>query len=280
MLQVEKTPTLVPTYAGLSLNSYAGNLNELQLQQLTPVNVSMLASLRVKFGVYHQASWTGSRTTNFFVYKDGKYYLGEANLGGLILDPVVAQELCDINQRWGEIPYSEDFVSNLIELPYEDLTIPLESFRESSLIQYLFQENVDSYYEFLKEAEIPAFPVATPSFSLVRYSSENFMRPIIMRCTDNWSGLITANADLYSSYGFWGVSDSYSGELVNVELFSKAQVESIHNILQVPIVQDNYSLYELLQLIKDAGFAGMSNGILRFLRTNGSGLPANHDTWR
>lgn len=279
MLKVEKTPTLTPIYAGLSLNSYAGNLKELKEENLTPVDVSKLASLRSDFGVYHQISWTGSRTTNFFVYTEGKYYLAEANPESLILDPVVAQELCDINQRWGEIPYSEEFVCNLQEIPYEDLTIPIENFQENHLVKFLFKEETEKYYNFLKEADIPAFPIFTPSYSLVRFSSQSFIRPIVMRCTDNWSGLITANADLYSSYGFWGFSETYSGDLVDVELFSKEQVETIQNIIQVAVVQENYSLYELINLINKSGYAGMSNGILRFLRTNGSGLPANHSTW-
>jgi hypothetical protein len=265
------------SFSALSINNYAGSLNELIDDEFTPVSVETLAEHRIVFGAYHEISWTGSRTTDFFVFKDGKYYLAHASFN-TPRKLALIEALQNFNENNTEIPYVKGLLGKAIEVPIEDTAVPVDELHEHPITQFLFGKQVKPYQKWLQDAHIPVFPIALPSYSLAKHSTD-FIRPIIMRCTDNWSGIITANADIQDLYGFRGTSDNWKGKVAPPEQFKREYLEPVNKI--VSLEDRDYTLVELEKLVSGAGYGGLLNGLLRMARNAGRhGLPANYDTFR
>jgi len=276
MFKIERLGT-ENAFSALSINNYAGSLNELTDDGFTPVSVESLAAHRIVFGAYHEISWTGSRTTDFFVFKDGKYYLAHASFNSPRKLALI-EALQNFNTNNTEIPYVKGLLGKAIEVPIEDTAIPVDELTEHPIAQFLLGEQVGPYQKWLQDAHIPIFPIALPSYSLAKNSTD-FIRPLIMRCTDNWSGIITANADIQDLYGFRGVSDSWKGDVASPEQFEREYLEPVNKL--VPLEDRDYTLVELEKLVSEAGYGGLLNGLLRMARNAGRhGLPANYDTFR
>lgn len=263
-------------YSALSINSYAESLHELNREKFTPVSVETLAATRVGLGVYHAVSWTGSRTTDFFVYKNDKYYLAHADLGSA-QKRAYFDSLQSFNEQQSEIPYVKGIVGKAIEVSPEDLAIPVDDLLDSPIAKFLFRDQLQAYQQWLWSAKIPFFPVMLPPYSLAR-KQDDFMRPLIMRCTDNWSGIITANADLHHHYGFRGVANNWEGEVSPPEIFKREHLTALHKL--VPLEDKDYLLSELELIVPAAGYGGLLNGLLRLARNAGHhSLPANYNTF-
>lgn len=273
MFKIEKAGDL---YSALSINNYVGSLHELNQSGFTPVNMESLAKQRISLGAYHEISWTGSRTTDFFVHKDGRYYLAHAKLT-TPRSRALLESLQDFNENQTEMPYIPGLLGKAIEVPMEDIAIPVESFDTNEVAVFLFGEQVTAYKKWLQDVHIPFFPISFPPYSLTR-RQDDFIRPLILRCTDNWSGIITANADTHLLYGFRGTKEVWEGEVVPEEMFRREVLEPVHKL--VGLEDRDYSLNEIQQVLASQGYTSLMNGLLRLARNAGRhGLPADHSTF-
>ena len=119
-----------------------------------------------------------------------------------------------------------------------------------------------------------SLPIHLPNFSLTNYTYD-FVRPVIIRCTDNWSGIITTNADLYDHYAYRGYSSTYAGQVEKDEIFTSAQLEVLRKF--IPVEDREYSLKELETLMRRTPYSSLLGAMLRFIRNGGdSNMPANY----
>lgn len=273
MFKIEKAGD---RYSALSINNYVGSLHELNKSGFTPVNMELLAEQRISLGAYHEISWTGSRTTDFFVQKEGRYYLAHANLTTPKARALI-ESLQDFNENQTEMPYIPGLLGKAIEVPLEDQAIPVENFDTNEVANFLFGKQTEAYKQWLQDVHIPLFPISLPPYSLSRRQGD-FIRPLILRCTDNWSGIIAANADTHLLYGFRGVKDTWTGEVVPEETFRREVLEPVHKL--VGLENRDYSLKELQEVLSSHGYTSLMNGLLRLTRNAGQhGLPADHSTF-
>lgn len=275
MFKVEKIASS-GQFAALSINSYGESLQELFDDGFSPVSVSSLAELRMDLGAYHEVSWTGSRTTDFFIYNQGKYYLAHTKPFDL-RNIAVLRQLTSFNETSFEMPFMKDLLLNAVEIPTEDIAIPLNSFTSHPVTSYLFGDTKERYAEWLKAEGIPVFPLALPPYSLVR-NGGSFMRPLIMRCTDNWSGIITANADSHSLYGFRGRAANYSKEFLSEESIEREYLDGFTKFISLE--DRDYTVNELHSLTVDSEYSALFNPLMRFARNKKrSTIPASYDTF-
>lgn len=273
MFKIEKAGE---KYSALSIHNYVGSLYELNQSGFIPVSMESLAEQRISLGAYHEISWTGSRTTDFFVQKEERYYLAHANLT-TPKSRALMESLQDFNENQTEMPYIPGLLGKAIEVPMEDVAVPVEDFDTNEIVQFLFGNQTLAYKQWLQELHIPFFPISLPPYSLAR-RQDDFIRPLILRCTDNWSGIITANADTHLMYGFRGVKDNWKGEVVPEETFKRAVLEPVHKL--VGLEDRDYSLSEIQQVLAGQGYTSLMNGLLRLARNAGQhGLPADHSTF-
>lgn len=275
-LKVEKLRTK-NEYTALALGNYADSIRGLIQAGFKPVNFEKAAEHRINLGIFHQIAWTGTRTTDFFVSQDDEFFLAKGNLRSLFFDPEAVDTIQDYHRNWNEITFNENYVTDMIPVPVDGITIPLQEFVDNPIANFLFGAQTKAYAEWLKEAAIPAFPIVVPNFSLTSRYENDFIRPLILRCTDNWSGLITSNADLHTEYGFRGYANHYSGELKPVETFSRDRLEIVNKM--VPLEDRDYTLDELEQVFRPTPFKHLFNPVLRVVRNGGSLMPAHFGTW-
>lgn len=114
-----------------------------------------------------------------------------------------------------------------------------------------------------------------PPYSLLRTYGLEFMRPLIMRCTDNWSGIITSNSDLHLDYGIRGTSKSYSKDIRKEEKFTAESLS--HLRLMLNLEDREYSSPEFIHHLREQHLSDLTNALLRSVRTRSS-LPANYST--
>ena len=268
MLTVNK---LQAEYAARSIGDFVTNIQELATGGFLPVSVEKLAQHRIEYGSSHEISWTGTRTSDLFISKNGEYFLAHANIENFHSDP---EDIQSYHEEKEEIPYEEGYVTDIIRLDGERDVIPVEDFAHNPVAKFLFGEQVEAYAQWLKEAKIPALPIHLPNFSLTSYTYD-FVRPVIIRCTDNWSGIITTNADLYDHYAYRGYSPTYAGQIEKDEVFTSEQLEVLRKF--APVEDREYSLKELETLMERTPYSSLLGAMLRFIRNGGdSNMPANY----
>lgn len=261
------------SYTGLSINSLTGNMADFAATGMTPLDVSGVAGHRLQTSPFHQMAWTGSRTTDMFLCMGGKYYL--AHTKAFTASHAAVFEKAHINGV--EMPLSKKIISKAIEVKTDSLDLYVNTFEKNPVARFLFGENTEAYAKWLDELRIPALPILLPPKTLTAHYPGDFMRPLIIRCTDNWSGIITSNTDLHHSYGFRGQAATAPGPVRPEETFSAASLVPYKSLL--PLQEGrNYGLNEITELARAEGILGLLNPILRLIRNNGSTLPANFET--
>lgn len=265
-------------YSGLSIGSYAENIQALNAEGFTPASIKEIARHRIALGIFHEISWTGTRTTDLFVYKDDTYYLAHGDLRSLLFDSEASQHVENYNINHKEVAYFDGYIKDAVEIPVEGVHIHRNELHEHEVGKFLFGDLAGPYARFLAHASIPVLSIIPPSYTLASNYPEDFVRPLILRCTDNWSGIITANADLYTEYGFRGFAKEYSGpHLSQEETFSPEQLEILKPFVTLQPGRP-YGLSELLDEFRSSPYKTLFNPLLRFMR-NGAMLPASYDTW-
>lgn len=260
-------------YTGLSINSLSGNIADFEADGMTPLSVAGVAGHRLQTSPFHQMAWTGSRTTDMFLCMGGKYYL--AHTKALSLEHALVFEKAHANGV--EIPLSKKILSKAIEIKTDSLDLYIREFPTNPIAKFLFGEHTEAYANWLQELKIPALPILLPPKTLTAHYPGDFMRPLIIRCTDNWSGLITSNTDLHESYGFRGHAEKVSSPVKSEETYSAETLAQFKTLLPVQEGR-NYGLNELTELARAEDVLGLLNPVLRFIRAKGSILPANFST--
>lgn len=261
------------SYTGLSIDSITGNMAEFAETGMKPLDVSGIAGHRLLTSPYHQMAWTGSRTTDMFLCMGGKYYLAHTK----IFTAAHAAVFEKAHTNGVEMPLSKKILSKAIEIKSDSMDLYVRGFESNPVAQFLFGEHTAEYAKWLDELKIPALPILLPPKTLTAHYPGDFMRPLIIRCTDNWSGIITSNTDLQHSYGFRGRSDTAGGPVKPEETFSAEALAQFRTLL--PLQEGrNYGLNEITELARSEGLFGLLNPVLRLIRSKGSNLPANFDT--
>lgn len=264
-------------YSSLSIGDYKTNITDMLENGFKPMSIAKAAEHRLDLGVFHQISWTGTRVTELFLSIDNEFYLAKANLRSLLFDPDALDSIQGYNANWNEIRFSESYITDRIKIPEDGLVIPRNDMHINPISKFLFGDLAGPYARWMAEAGIPAFPIAVPNYSLTSRYDNDFIRPLILRCTDNWSGLITANADLHHSYGYRGYATHYTGPVVEEETFTSEQLNPVR--VMVPLENRKYSLRELEDAFAKSEYRALFNSVMRMVRNNGTALPANYNTW-
>lgn len=261
-------------YAGLFVGGFSETVLAMKQQGFTLSSVADYARQRLSFGPYRKASWTGARTSDMFFCRDGKYYLAHTKQDKLMHNKMVSiMEKAHSQQL--EIPLYEPLLSQSIEIPAHDFEILVAEMEKNVVAQFLFGQQLIPYKEWLQEIQIPFLPLMLPPYSLVRAHGPDFMRPLIMRCTDNWSGIITSNSDLHLEYGTRGDSTTYTGPIKKEEIFTVESLSPLKLILNLE--EREYSRSEFIEHVKKQNLRDMTNALLRSVRAHSS-LPANYST--
>lgn len=261
------------SYTGLSINSLTGNMADFAATGMKPLDVSGVAGHRLQNSPFHQMAWTGSRTTDMFLCMGGKYFL--AHTKSFTANHAAVFQKAHSNGV--EMPLSRKIISKAIEIKSDSLDLYVRGFENNPVARFLFGEHTENYAKWLDELKIPAVPILLPPKTLTAHYPGDFMRPLIIRCTDNWSGIITSNTDLQHSYGFRGHSEKAGGPVKPEETFSADSLVPYKSLL--PLQEGrNYGLNEITELARAEGILGLLNPVLRLIRTKGSTLPANFDT--
>jgi hypothetical protein len=262
----------------LAIGDYASQIRMLTAHGFHPISVSKLAEHRLNLGSNHEISWTGSRTTDMFVKQGDRYFFAHTDPASLLFNPEAVDYIQNYNATFREITFNLHYVSEMIEVPVNGLVIPQAEISRNPISCFLFgEENAEAYAQWMREIGIPALPIHVPNYSLTRHHLGDFIRPLIMRCTDNWSGIITANADLHTEYGFRGWSRDYQGELAPEETFERKRLDLVNRL--IPLQDQPYSARELETLFKENGFRLLFLATLRSIRNDGSIIPANYDSF-
>ena len=264
----------------LAIGDYASQIRMLHNNGFNPISISKLAEHRINLGSNHEISWTGSRTTDMFIRQGNRYFLAHGNPNGLFFNLEAVDYIQKYNQDFREIGYNSDYIieEEMIEIPVNGLVIPIDDIVHHPVSKFLLGEDImEEYAEWMRNIKIPALPIMVPPYSLAKYVKEDFIRPLIMRCTDNWSGIITANADLHLEYGFRGWSMDYLGDLTIQETFERNRLDLVNKL--IPIEDRAYSARELEALFNDKGFGKLFLTVLRSIRNDGSILPTNYDSF-
>lgn len=244
-----------------------------------PMSAKKLAEVRLHVGPYAHESWTGTLVTEHIGFEGSKCWLIESQYS--FDEPVRSMEIHADHQ---EIPWNGegkrvelDSTTELLEV------IGVSEMSEHPITKYLFGSQTEAYADMLLEQKIDRFPVALPPQSL-RKHSKPFMRPVIIRCLDNWSGLITANADLHKPYGHRGWASAWAGDVtLSQEVWSRAEIKRLMQDWDVDVSElldlpDFVSVAELEKLFSKAGIEQVFALVLRVLRA-GSPLPVNYESW-
>lgn len=238
------------------------------------LSTEQLAAQRLELGPYHQISWTGSRVTDSYLYWEHCSFLCRDRNISPLYDSFSAEH----HFLGEEMPF-DGYVDghDFIMIPSEDFDLPTDGLRENEIARFLLGEQVESYAAWLEDCKIPALPVTLPPRSLLRLHTEAFIRPLVMRCTDNWSGLVAAS-DLHHPYGVrsWLPSLPAGGALEPEEVFSKLDLEPLRIFLALD--HRAYTLRELEAYLRSIDLLNVLGPVLRLLR-GGSTLPVSHQTF-
>lgn len=264
----------------LAIGDYASQIRMLHSHGFNPINIAKLTEHRINLGSNHEISWTGSRTTDMFIRQGNKYLFAHGNPEGLFFNLEAVDYIQKYNQDFREIGYNPDYIieEETIEIPVNGLVIPIDDIIHHPVSRFLIgNEIIEEYANWMRKIKIPALPIMVPPYSLAKYAKEDFIRPLIMRCTDNWSGIITANADLHLEYGFRGWSIDYLGDLDKEETFERNRLDLVNKL--ITLEDRAYTARELEVLFSNKGFEELFLTVLRSIRNDGSILPTNYDSF-
>jgi hypothetical protein len=121
-------------------------------------------------------------------------------------------------------------------------------------------------------------PISLPPLSLTRFYPTPFIRPLIIRCTDNWGGIV-ADGALHQPYGQRATALSVHDEGIveSGETFAPERLELLRDVFKLD--SRSYSLSELEQAAVENGYSDAFGFFLRLIR-GGSSLPVSHETFR
>lgn len=263
-------------HTGLAVGTHRQAVAMLSERGFDPLSVRDLAAHRLVLGPYHQISWTGSRTTDLLLVDGDQMWLAHGHADGDLFQADTAPLYEGFHADGNEIPLDEDAFEESIAIPSTNFDIPVEELTEHPVAQFLLGDLAEDYQEWLRSISITHLPFMVPPLSLARHYPHPFMRPLIMRCTDNWSGLITVNADLYNAYGYRAVSDDWDGPTQPEETFTPATLRAVRDLLDLE--DRSYTLSEMVKAAGKVGHLQSLGTALRVIRGS-SDLPASHATF-
>ena len=263
-------------HAWLLVGDHHWALQQVLSQGLLPLSVEELAELRCELGPYHRISWTGARVRESFAYLAGRYFLLKPPVGDVLLRMEAPQ--WHASQR--EFPLHDHLREGFyLEVPTEDFVVPTEELDVHPVGEFLFGAQAKAYRDWLTLAHVPALPLSLPPMSLLREGVGDFVRPLVLRCTDNWSGLTTVN-NLHEPYGVWTWSEHLPPEWERFvepeESFGWERLEPMASL--VGLAPADYTLRELQAAAEENGRLHLLGPALRLLR-GGSSLPVSHATF-
>jgi hypothetical protein len=265
------------THTALVVGTHAEAVAVLNENQFTPVDVRGLAEQRLALGPYHQVAWTGSRTTDLLLVDGGEMYLAHGNPNSDLYATDTGGVLAGFHADNNEIPLDVDAITDSLLIPSTNFEIPVEDLSEHPVSQFLLGDLADDYQQWLAGISITHLPFMLPSVSLAKHYPYPFMRPLIMRCTDNWSGIITANADLHTAYGYRSTATNWAGAVQPEETFPTAALAPVRELFDLD--DRAYTLTDLTLAADKAGRSNVLGVALRVVRSS-SDLPASHATWQ
>ena len=268
--QVEK---LAACYSGLFVGTLSWALTEVQRLGFSFDSLEQIAQKRMELGPYHQISWTGTRTTASLIAYGSDYALTTDRL----VSPLNASASAEIHAMGEEVPFVHSSIRTTVYVPSESFDIPAGELATSEIGKLLFGEAASAYGEWLQAASIKALPVDLPPISLAKHYPGPFIRPLIIRCTDNWSGIV-ADGTLHHPYGFRATAQTIGHEVTVAaeETFTPGRLELLADILQLE--ERSYSLSELEEKTNDLGYGNAFGVMLRLIRGE-SQLPVNYGTF-
>lgn len=260
---------------GLALGTGFQTQITLANEDITALSTSEFAALRCELGPYHQVSWTGSRLTDSLLWWEEHFVLWRSGLESSLYSPHAAHSHLAQDEIFTNVfPDGENFI--LLEQD-QSFDIPVQDLPHHPVSRFLLGETVDAYRAFLEDCAITHMPIVLPPLSLVKHVGQNFVRPLVMRCTDNWSGLISIN-DLHLPYGTRvraHVLPPNATELVE-ETFKQEQLSPWAQMLKLE--PRDYTLSALESHVRRVELKFLLSPVLRQLR-GGADLPANYATF-
>lgn len=264
-------------HTALVVGTHAEAVTCLHENRFVPVDVRGLAQQRLALGPYHQVAWTGSRTTDLLLVDGPDMYLAHTHPDTDLFASDTGGLLAGFHEDGNEIPLDADAITDSLLIPSTNFEIPVEDLTSHPVSRFLFGDLTADYQQWLTDISITHLPFMLPSASLAQHYPHPFMRPLIMRCTDNWSGIITTNADLHTAYGYRATVTEWAGPTQDAERFTAHQLAEMTGLLGL-VPDRDYSLVELQAAAADAGRTPVLGTALRLLR-GGSDLPASHATF-
>ena len=241
--------------SAISYGKFSSLLNEFRRQQFALISLKENAELRIHKGKNSAESWTGNYVREGFLYIPHKGIFLVKN--SPINDHV--NQADDANMMGFEygitMEDAEKALQDSVHIPYDTQEIAIEDLPDNPIAGFAFGEAVAEYALFLKEADITKWPIWIIPKGLVDTQPHPFVRQVIFRCMDNWSGIIGSNADLHRPYGVRAISYHYKGRIDDRD--------------------EVYSLADILNALKAASLSGLEGIVLRALRQSSS-LPVNY----
>lgn len=274
MEQFHRFDRLTEGYSALLVGPQAWALSEAKRLGVEFLSTEALVRQRMELGPYHQISWTGSRLTDSFLYWEGCYFLVKARSLSPLYDSF-SQEHHELDE---EVPF-EAVVDgpDFIMVPQESFDVPAGELAQDPISAFLLGSAAEEYGAWLQACSIPSLPFTVPPKSLVRHHPGPFIRPLVMRCTDNWSGLVAVN-DLHHPYGARGFAPALPPGVEDPEE-ERYSAEALVRLAPVLSLEARaYSLSELQAHAEKFAVLPLLGVALRVLR-GGSSLPVSHATF-
>ena len=213
------------------------------------------AWLRVFKGRYSPESWTGNYLREGFLYipDSGVFLVKNSPINDRPLDAAIANRLG--HEHHVTFAEAKKITKDSVKIPHDLQEIPVAQFKRNPISRFAFGNALEAYAEFLREANIEKLPIWTLPKGLVDAQPRPFVRQAILRCLDNWSGLVGSHADLHLPYGVRFVSSIYKGKTDDRD--------------------EVYSSSQIVEALRAASLAGLEIPVLRALRQSSS-LPVNY----
>jgi hypothetical protein len=261
-----KTRTNVETYyanfrtpkgeltTAISFGVFEELVPQFSLRGFKLISLEENAWLRISRGKYSPECWTGNFLREGFMYIPGRgaYLIRHSPINDNLKTSRMANSLG--SEYHVTLKESERHLKNAVQIPYDLKEIKVSDFETNSITQFAFGSAVSEYANFLKDANVDKLPIWLLPEGLVDGQSQPFIRQAILRCMDNWSGLIGSHADLHLPYGVRFSSSKYKGKVDD------------HS--------EVYSVEEIMHALRVSSLSGLEIPILRALRQR-SALPVN-----
>jgi hypothetical protein len=212
------------------------------------------AWLRVVKGKYAPESWTGNYVRAGFLHipNKGVYLVKDSPINDRFANATTANRLGhEFHISFAE---AEELAKVSVRIPYNLKEIPVAQLSRNPVSKFAFGNAVKAYANFLRDAGVERFPIWILPRGIVDSQSQPFVRQVILRCMDNWSGLI-GGADLHLPYGVRFTSSIYRGKTNDRD--------------------EVYSADQIIKALEAASLQGLEIPILRALRQS-SALPVNY----